>query len=118
MLRFIVVDLVDRNRGVYDGGLDRLLLDDRLDVLMNVVVHMLTSDCRGGGRFVLSLADSPSVLVLRCFGGETFLDVRVVAVFDMAVFNIGHLVAVLLGEDLLVLDRLDGSVVMILVDYE
>lgn len=36
VLRFIVVDFVDGDGSVDDGGLDRLLLDNGLDGLVNV----------------------------------------------------------------------------------
>jgi len=49
-------------------------------------------------------------------GGEAFLDVAVVAVLDLAVFDIGHVVRVLLWENLAVVDGLNGGVVMVLVD--
>lgn len=38
------------------------------------------------------------------------------AVLDVAVLDAGHLVGVLFGEDLAVLDGLDGGVVVVLVD--
>jgi len=66
---------------------------------------------------VLCLADSAAVLELSFLGCESFLDVRVVAVLDVTVFDADHVVGVLFGEDFLVLDGLDGGVVMILVDF-
>lgn len=41
----------------------------------------------------------------------------VIAMLDVAVLDVAHLVGVLFGEDLAVLDRLDRGVVMVLVDF-
>jgi len=41
----------------------------------------------------------------------------IVAMLDVAVLDAAHLVAVLFGEDLAVLDGLDGGVVVVLMDF-
>jgi len=116
VLGLILVNLVDRDSGVNNGWLNSLLLDDWLNVLVDVVVDVLASNrwCSCAG--VLGLTDFAAVLELSGLSSETVLDVRVVAVLDVAVLNTCHLVAVLLGKDLTVLDGLDGCVVVILVD--
>ena len=64
---------------------------------------------------MLRVADGGGVLELRVLGGEALLDVLVVAVLEVAVLDAGHLVALLLGEHLAVLDGLHGGVVVVLV---
>jgi len=44
VLGFVVVDFMDGDGGVDDGGLDGLLLDDWLDVLVYVVVDVFASN--------------------------------------------------------------------------
>ena len=56
------------------------------------------------------------VTELGSLSGETLLDLGVVAVLERAVLNGGKVVVVLLGENLTVLDGLDGSVVVVLVN--
>lgn len=67
---------------------------------------------RGG---VLDVAHVTGVLELGLLGSEALLHVIIVAVLDVAMLDPGQLVAVLLGEDLAVLDGLDGGVVVVLV---
>lgn len=66
---------------------------------------------------MLSIIDCACVLELSGFGSELVFDVGVVAVLDVAVLNATHLMSVLLGEDLLVGDGLDGGMVVVLVDF-
>ena len=63
------MNLVDRNTSVDDGGLDSLLLNHGLDVLVHMVVDALA--CDGGicGRSVLDLANGAAVLELSLLGG-------------------------------------------------
>ena len=116
VLCLVLVDFVDGDGGVHDGGLNSLLLDDGLDVLVNVVVDMFACNDGVGGGSVLSLADVASVLELGVLRGESLLDVVVIAMLDVAVLDADHVVRVLLREDFLVLDGLDGGVVVVLVD--
>jgi hypothetical protein len=116
VLCLVLVDFVDGDGGVHDGGLDSLLLDDGLDILVNVVVDVFTCNVRVGGGCVLSLADGAGVLELGVLRGEPLLDVVVIAVLDVAVLDAAHVVRMLLREDFLVLDGLDGGVVVVLVD--
>jgi hypothetical protein len=117
VLGLVLMNLVNRDCSVDNRWLDCLLLHNRLDIFVNVVVHMLACD-RGGSRCaVLRLVDCTGVFELGLFGGETFLDVGVVAVLDVAMLDAGHLVGVFFWENLAVLDRLDGGVVVVLVDF-
>lgn len=117
VLGLILVYLVDGNGGVYNGRLNSLLLDDGLDVLVDVVVNVLTSDGGGGSAGVLGLIDFTSILELGTLGFEALLYVVLVAVLDVAVLDTCHLVGVLLWENLLVGDGLDRGVVVVLVNF-
>jgi hypothetical protein len=66
---------------------------------------------------VLRSSFAASVLELSSFGGKAFLDVAVVSVLDLTVLYSCHVVAVLLWENLTVLDRLNRGVVVVLVNF-
>jgi len=68
VLGLVLVDLVNRDGGVDNGRLDRLLLDDGLDVLVHVVVDMLACNSLALGGGTLRLADFASVLELGLLG--------------------------------------------------
>lgn len=68
---------------------------------------------RGWWEYILDLADFLGVLELRALLLEALLGVVVAAVLDGTVLYRRHLVGVLLREDLLVLDGLDGGVVVL-----
>jgi len=116
VLGLVVVDFVDGLRGVHDRGLDSLLLDHGLDVLVDVVVDVLASDSAGFAVGVLDVSDLLGVLKLSLFLLETLAGVIVVVVLEGAVLDWSHLVGVLLREDFLVLDGLHSGVVVILVN--
>jgi len=116
VLSLVLVDLVDGNGGVNNGWLNSLLLDDRLNVLVYVVVNVLASDAWCSSACVLCIGDFAGVLELSLLSCKTLLDVRVIAVLDVAVLDTGHLVAVFFRKNFTVLDRLNGSVVVILVN--
>jgi len=116
VLSLVLVNLVHGDGGVDNGWLDRFLLDNWLDILVDMVVDMLTCDVGVGRCGVLSATNFAGILELGLLGRETFLYVLVVAVLDVAVLNASHLVAVLFWEYLTVLDGLNGGVVVILVD--
>jgi len=65
---------------------------------------------------VLSLTNFAGVLELSSLGIKSLLYVVVVAVVDLLVLDSSEVVRMLLWKNLLVLDWLDGSVVVILVD--
>jgi len=116
VLGLVLVDLVDWDSGVDNRWLDSLLLDDWLDVLVDVVVNVLTSNGGACNGCVLNITNLAGVLELSSLSSETLLYVVVIAVLDVAVLNTGHLVGVLLWENLTILNWLDGGVVVILVD--
>jgi len=116
VLSRVVVDFVDGHGGVDDLGLDDLLLDDRLDGLVNVVVHVLALDDRSTALGVLGLVDDALVPQLRLLGLESALGLLMVTVVELAVDNAANVVLVLLGENLAVMDGLDLAVVVVLVN--
>jgi hypothetical protein len=107
VLGLVLMDLVDWNGGVDNRWLDSLLLDDWLDVLMDVVVDMLASESLTSTCTVLDISNFTSVSELSLIGSETVLDVRVIAMLDFSVLYSSHVMCVLFGEDLLILDRLN-----------
>jgi hypothetical protein len=117
VLRFILMNFVDRDGSMNNRWLDRLFLYNRLDALVDMVVYMLACD-RGSGRCaVLRLANCVRVFELPLLGGEAFFNVRIVAVLDVAVLDTSHLVSVFFWERLAVLDGLDSGVMVVLMDF-
>lgn len=116
VLSGIVVDLVHRHSGVDNVGLDGLLLDDGLDVLMHVVVDVLASYRGASALGVLGCSRGSGVLKLGLLALEELLGPRRVVMVVAAVLDTDDVVVVLLWEDLAVLDGLHGRVVMVLMD--
>jgi len=112
----VVVDFVDRNSGVYNIGLDGLLLDYRLDSLVDVVVHMLATNNRGDALAVCGCLSAACVLELGLVSNQCALGAFMVAVVELAVLNSADLGLVCLWEYLTVLNWLDSAVVVILVN--
>lgn len=116
MLSSVVVDLVNGDSGVHDVRLNGLTVNNGLDVLVNVVVDVLASYLRadlvrlGGG------VGNALVLELSGLSCETALDVGLVTVLERSVLDGDEVVVMLLGEDLTVLNGLDGGVVVVLVN--
>lgn len=114
------MDLMHRCGAVHDMGLDRLLVDDRLDMFVDVVVDMLSlgSWCLslsagGGANFAGMLGQTKTGMLL----GDSTVDPVMIPVTELLVLGILVYVGVLLGEDLSVLDGLDCGVVMVLVNF-
>lgn len=116
VLSLVVVNLVDGDSGVDDAGLDNILLDNWLDDLVDMVVAVLTSDDGSLGVSVCSLALLAGALELGSLLVKLRLDGSGVAVVVLAVLDRGGPVGVLLGQNLTVLDGLDGRVVVVLVN--
>lgn len=113
----VVVNLVDGDSGVHNIGLDSLLLNDRLDSLVDVVMHVFASD---GGRDALALRgtlDEPLIFELRLFLNKIPLRGIVVTLIKFAVLNGTKLGRVLLWQDLAILNWLNSAVVVVLVDF-
>jgi len=112
----VVVNLVDGNGGVDDVGLNSLLLNNRLDGLVDVVVNVLASN--GGSSALAVCGGIYATLVLEAslFIDEVPLRGVVIAVVELAVLDSTELSSVLLRQDLTVLNRLNSAVVVVLVD--
>lgn len=107
MLGLVVVDLVDGDGGVDNTWLNSLFLDDWLDGLVNVVVNVLADDLTAGTLGCLDITNLAGASELLSLGLKTLLDVRVIAVLDLAVVDCGLVMCVLLWKDLLIVDWLD-----------
>ena len=117
MLGRSIMCLVDWDGGVYDLWVHSLLMDDWLDCLMDLMVNMLARRGREGRDGMVRLVRHGGVLELGGFQLETFFCLGLVVVVEFAVFHGDHVVGVLFGQDLLVLKRLDCSVVVVLMDF-
>jgi len=114
--RSVVVDLMNGDSSVNNIGLDNLLLYDWLDGLVDVVVHMFTSD---GWCDALALGGSlynALILELSLLLDKVPLGRVVIAVVKLAVLYGTKLSSVGLGKDLTVVNRLYCAVVVILVN--
>lgn len=128
----VMVNLMDRDGGVYDVGLDGLLLDNGLDGLVDVlndvslggvivclstyVVDVLSANSGGntlamGGVLNAALVSETSLVV-----NQSPLSGIGIAVVELAVLNSSELSSVLFWQNLAVLDGLDSAVVVVLVD--
>ena len=110
-----MVHLVDRNGGVDNVRLDSLLLDDGLNGLMDVVVDVLATD---GSSLALAVGVSiynALILELSLLLNKVALGSVVVAVIKLAVLDSAEFSSVLFRENLTILDRLNGAVVVVLV---
>ena len=117
MLGFIVVSLVDWDSGVNYGWLNSLLLNNRLDRLVDMVVDVLPSDDRSSRVAFMCCSLGPCVLELSSFLFDTCLDLGRITMVMFTVLNGNHVVRMLLGQNLTVLDRLDGCVIVILMNF-
>lgn len=83
---------------------------------MYVVVDVLASDNRGDTARLLAINAGSGVLVLSTLLGQTPLVLLGVIMVDVTVLDGDDVVVVSLRKNLLILDRLDRSVVVVLVD--
>lgn len=112
----VVVNLMNGDGGVNNIGLNGLLLHDRLDSLVNVVVDVLTTDGGGSALAVCGGVYATLVLEASLLVNEVPLSGVVITVVELAMLNGTKLGGVLLGKNLAVLNRLDSAVVVVLVN--
>lgn len=112
----VVVNLVNRDCGVNNVGLDGLLLYDRLNGLVNVVVNVLTANGSSGALAVCGGIYTTLILEAGLLFDKISLGGVVVTMVELAVLDSAKLSSVLLGKDLTILDGLDCAVVVILVN--
>jgi len=116
MLSLVLMNFMNRNSRMDDRGLDCLLLDYWLYRFVHVMMNVLSSDSGRCSLGVLSVSNCASALELSGLSLEALLDVIVIAVLHFAGLDTGHLMGVLLWENLAILDRLHRCVVVILMD--
>lgn len=112
----VVVDLVDWDGGVDHVWLDSLLLDYRLDGLVDVVVNVLSTNGGSNTLAVGGFLDAPLISEAGLVLDKGSLSRIGVTVVELAVLDCSELGSVRLREDLAVIDWLDGAVVVILVN--
>lgn len=112
----VVMDLMDWYSGVDDVGLDSLLVNNRLNGLMDVVVDVLAANSGCGTLAVSGILDNALVLEGSLLSGKVSLGSIGVPVVEFTVLNGTELSSVLLGENLTILYWLHSTVVVILVD--
>jgi len=109
VLGLVVVNLVHWLSGVDDVWLDGLLVHDRLDLLVDVVVHVFSTNGGLDGTSRLALHAGGLVVELCGLTDMEVLVLGVVAMLELTVLNVAGTVVVLLRQDFLVVDRLYGS---------
>jgi hypothetical protein len=115
VLGSLVVNLVDGHGGVHNLGLDHLLVENGLNLLVDVVVNMLALNTSSLDLSHLGLGNVALITELATLSLETLAGVVVVAVVEFPGLGTGNAVLVLLGKDLLVEDGLDSAVEVVLV---
>jgi hypothetical protein len=112
----IVMYLVNRHSGVDDRRLNDLLLKNRLDGLMDVMVNMFAGNGRTLGLGVDRRGLYASIVELGTLFLKTTADGSIITMVDVTLLHSGHDMLVLFRKHLLVVHRLDGGVVVVLVD--
>jgi len=97
--------------------LHSFLLNDGLDVFVYMVMDALASHCRGGLSRVCGAVCLGSVSKLGSFSVESSPSLLGVFMMKFPVFDGHKIVVVLLGKSLLVSDRLNCGMMMILMNF-
>ena len=100
-----------------DVGLNSLPLDNWLDGLVYMMMNVLASNSGSSTLAVSGSIYMTLVLEAGLLFDQVPLDRIVVTVIKFAVLNCAKFGSVLLGKNLTVLDRLDCTVVVVLVDF-
>jgi len=116
VLWLIVVNLVHGNSGVHNGWLDSLLLNDRLDGLVDMVMMMLTGNGWCNGMSLFCCGNLTLILELSYLGGDLVMDALVISMVMLSVLSSSNVVMVLSWKDLLILDWENRCVVVFLVN--
>jgi len=112
----VVMDLVNWDSGVYDLGLNSLLVHNRLDGLVDVMVNMLALKNRSMRLRACSVSYDTLIMHPRLLSPQCPLDGGLVAVVEFPVDNLAEIALMLLGQHLLVIDGLFYSVIVVLVN--
>jgi len=111
-----MVSLMNRNGGVDDMRLDSLLLDDRLNMFVNMVMNTLASYNRSSSGRVGSAVSLASVSELGSLSVKSSTGILLVSMMESLVLHGDEVVVVLLSESLLVSDGLNSCVMVLLVN--
>jgi len=114
VLRWGSVNLMNRLSGVNDLGLNGLLVDDRDDILVDVVVDMLSGLDWGLGTGLSDWGSDRGVPELTSFFCQSSFSGLTIAMLELLLLHGQSLVGVLLWEDLLICNWLDSGVVVVL----
>lgn len=112
----VMVNLMDRDGGVDNVGLDGLFLDNGLNSLVDVVVDVLSANSGGNTLAMGGVLDAALVGKTSLVINQSSLGGIGIAMVKLAVLNSTELSSMLLWENLTVMDRLDSAVVVVLVN--
>ena len=115
VLCLVMVDLMDWDGSVNHMRLNSLLLHNWLNGFVHVMVDMLSSNDRCHARRLLAFNSLRGVAELSLLVGERLFHLLCIVMFVLPMLDRDDVVVVLLVERLRVLNRLHGSVVVILV---
>lgn len=116
MLCLSLVKLVNWHCGVNNFWLDSLLVNDGLNPLVDMMVNVLAFNdwsCRCGVSRVMSCASVPESSSITF---ELLSGLASVIMLELSLLNSTHVVGVFFRENFLVLNWLDGGVIVVLVD--
>ena len=112
-----VMSFVDWDCSVHNLWSYGLLVDNRLHSLVDVVVDMLAFDSGSSGGGVPGFVRRGGVFKLGRLLLESQASGMLVVMLELPVGDTFHLMVVLFGEHFLMLDWLDGGVVVVLMDF-
>jgi len=116
MLGSVMMNFVDRDRGMDDAWLNNFLVDYGLNRFVNMMVDMLALGNWGVGLCVCGVMYDSLILNLSSLGCQRMLGVVVIPVVVFPMLDGTDVMFMLLWKHLPIVDRLHSMVVMILVD--
>lgn len=116
VLGIVVVDLVDGDGSVDNGGLNSLLLNDWLNGFVDMVMSMLSADGGKGRMGLCRLPFNGAVVEMGTLLLQAVCNGSVLAVVMLMMLSGCMTMFVVFRQDLPILHRLDRGVVVILVD--
>jgi len=96
--------------------LDGFLMDNGLYTLVDMMMNMLAFDSWGCRSGVSCLVSCAGVSEAGSLTFELLFGLTNVVMLELSLLNGAHVVSVLLWEDFLMLDGLDGGVIVVLMD--
>jgi len=116
MNRCCVVGFVNGYRGVNDVRLDSLFINHRLYMLMDMVMNSFTGDNGSSLGRVSGTVGLSSISVFSSFSVECSPSVLLIAVVESLVLDRDEVVVVLFRKGLLVSDRLNSRMMVLLMN--